>query len=158
MLDPTASGLGRVLGHDTTAPTGTELTLHTGLGASAGPLLVQVTVPLTVLPTAAVLGKPEMTTCMSACGRMSTRADVRLLPVFPSAVLLPAVVVIVSGPLAGAVKLLVQLMLAPTASGFGAGLGVQVCVAPLGKPPSAHVGVAAGLGPSLVQVPDTVTV
>jgi hypothetical protein len=74
-----------------------------------------------------------------------------------SAVLEPAVVMMLSVPLAGAANVDVQVMLLPTASGSGAGLGVQVCVAPVGKPLRVQVGAAAGLGPLLVHTPLTVT-
>jgi hypothetical protein len=74
-----------------------------------------------------------------------------------SAVLLPAVVVMFSEPLTGAVKVAVQVMSAPKASGLGTGLGTQLCVAPAGKPVKAQVGAAAPLGPALVHTPLTVT-
>jgi hypothetical protein len=69
----------------------------------------------------------------------------------------PAVAVMFSGPVAGAVKVLVQVMSEPACSGLGAGLGVHVCVAPGGKPLKTQVGVAAALGPLLVHTPVTVT-
>ena len=119
--------------------------------------MVQVTVPVTVVPAGAVAGKPATVACMSACGTTVIGAGLTLLPVFGSAVVLPAVVVIVSGPVAGAVKVLLQVIVAPTASGLGTGLGTHDWVAPGGRPLSTQVAAAAGLGPALVQVPLTVT-
>lgn len=143
--------------HVTVAPLGNEFTVHVGLAAALGPLFVHVTVPVTVLPAGAVNGKPVTVACMSACGTIVIGALLTLLPVFGSVVLLPAVVVMLSGPLAGAVNVLVHVIVAPTANGFGAGFGVQVCVAPAGKPLNAHVGALATLGPAFVHVPLTVT-
>jgi hypothetical protein len=84
-----------------------------------------------------------------------------LLVLLGSVVLVPAVAVmgkVPPGPkLLGALKVLVQVMAEPTAKGLGAGEGVQLCVAPAGKPLKAQVGLAAALGPLLVQVPVTVT-
>ena len=158
MLLPTANGLATGFGKQViAAPTGNELTLHTGLAAGLGPLLVQVTVPVTVVPAGAVAGKPVTVACMSACGTTVIGAGLTLLPVFGSAVVLPAVVVIVSGPVAGAGKVLLQVIVAPTASGLGTGLGTHDCVAPGGKPLRTQVAAAAALGPALVQVPLTVT-
>ena len=155
---PTASGLGAGIGKQATvAPGGNPATLQVGSAAGLGPLLVQVTVPLTVVPAAAVAGKPVTVACMSACGSTVIGAGLTLLPVFGSAVVLPAVVVIVSGPVAGAGKVLLQVIVAPTAIGLGAGLGMHDCVAPGGRPLSTQVAAAAGLGPALVQVPLTVT-
>ena len=74
-----------------------------------------------------------------------------------SGVVLPAVVVMFSEPVAGAVNVLVQVTLAPSGSGSEMGLGRQDCVAPTGNPLSAQLGAAAAEGPALVQVPLTVT-
>jgi hypothetical protein len=127
------------------------------LAATLGPLLVQLTVPVTVLPALALAGKPLTAAAMSACGTTGKALVSLLLLVLGSAVLVPAVVVRLKGPLAGAMKVLVQVIAAPTAKGLGAGLGVQLWVAPGGKPLRAQVGAAAGLGPALVHVPETVT-
>lgn len=124
-------------------------------------MLVQVTVPVAVVPAAGLAGKPATVACMSACGVTDKGLVSVLLLTIGSAVDVPAVVVMFKLPpapkLAGAVKVLAHVMLPPTGRGFGAGLGVQLCVAPGGKPLNAHVGAAAGLGPALVQVPLTVT-
>jgi hypothetical protein len=74
-----------------------------------------------------------------------------------SVVLEPAVVVILSEPLAGAVKVLVHVIAALKAKGLGTGAGVQDCVAPAGKPLKAQLAAAALLGPKLVHTPLTVT-
>ena len=78
------------------------------------------------------------------------------MPELGSAVVLPAVVETFSVPAAGALNVLVQVMVAPTANGFGTGLGKHDCVAPAGNPLRPQEGAAALLGPLLVQVPDTV--
>lgn len=157
MLLPTASGLGAGLGVQVTVlPAGKPVTLHVGAAAGLGPLLVQVTVPLTVEPAGGLLGIPEIDTCMSACGVMVRGSVSVLLLATGSVVLVPAVVVIFNVPLAGAAKVELQVMPAPTASGSGTGVGVQLCVAPAGSPLNAQAGAAAGLGPLLVQVPLTV--
>jgi hypothetical protein len=139
------------------APVGRELTLQVGAAAGLGPLLVQVTVPVAVLPAIGLLGKPATVAAMSACGTMVMGLVSALLTGIGSAVVLPAVVVIFKGPAPGAAKVEVQVIAAPKASGLGTGLGVQVWVAPAGRPLSTQVAVAAALGPLLVQVPLTVT-
>ena len=83
--------------------------------AGLGPALVQVTVPLTRLPAPALDGKPLSAACMSACGFTATGWLAWLLPGTGSAVPEPAVTSTVTEPLAGALKLLLQLRLAPTA-------------------------------------------
>ena len=140
-----------------TAPDGSEFAVHVAPGAGLGPLLVQVSTPLTVEPADADTGKPDTTACMSATGTTDSGCVSTLLVGAGSAVTLPAVVVMLSEPTAGAAKVLEQVMLAPTASGLGTGLGRQVCVAPTGNPLNTQVGAAAGLGPALLQVPLTVT-
>jgi hypothetical protein len=158
MAEPTGSGFGAGFGVQlTVAPGGVLVTVQLGLAAGLGPALVQVTVPLTVLPAGGLVGMPEMVATRSACGVMARLRLTLLLPGTGSGVLLPAVVAMVSVPEAGAVKVDVQVIDWPTGSGFGAGLGAQVCVAPTGRPASAQVGAAAALGPLLVQVPLTVT-
>jgi hypothetical protein len=142
----------------TLAPGGKPLTAQVALAAVLGPLLVQVTVPLAVLPAVGLLGKPDTAAAMSACGVIATGALAELLFGKSSAVALPAVLVMFSEPDAGAGKLEVQVMLLPTARGLGAGLGVQTCTAPGGKPLKAQVGFTAALGPLLAQVPLTLTV
>jgi hypothetical protein len=159
---PTASGLGAGLGvHTATAPAGTLVTLQLGLAAGLGPLLVQVMAPLAFEPAGGLLGKPLATATMSACGAIVSGLMSVLLAGSASAVEVPAVVVMFKLPpapkLAGALKVLVQVMLEPTASGSGAGLGAQLCVAPAGKPLNAQVGAAAALGPALLHTPLTVT-
>jgi hypothetical protein len=158
MAPPTGSGLGTGVGVQfTVAPVGALATLQVGLAAGLGPALVQITLPVRVSPALAVVGKPLLAACMSARGLTVSGSVSALLPATGSVVLVPAVVVMFKVPLAGALKVLVQLMLPPTGKGLGAGLGVQVCVAPVGKPLKAQVGAAAGLGPAFVQVPLTVT-
>jgi hypothetical protein len=158
MLAPTAKLAAGLVGVQVTvAPAGSPVGTQLALAAVLGPLLVQVTVPVTVLPALALAGKPLTAAAMSACGVIGSDLVSVLLLLFGSAVVLPAVVVMFSGPLAGAVNVLVQVMLAPTASGSGTGFGVQLCVAPAGRPVNTQVGAAAALGPALVQVPLTVT-
>jgi hypothetical protein len=139
------------------APAGNPLGTQLALLARLGPLFVQVTVPVTVLPAGALAGNPLTVATMSACSTMDKGLVSALLLLLGSAVVLPAVVVMLSGPLAGVVKVEVQVMLLPTAKALGSGLGVQLCVAPTGKPLKAQLGAAAGLGPLLVHVPLTVT-
>jgi hypothetical protein len=112
---------------------------------------------VTVLPALAVAGKPVTAAAMSACGTTGKGLVSVLLPLLGSAVVVPAVVVMLRGPLAGVVKVEVQVMLLPSAKGLGTGLGIQVWVAPAGKPLRAQVGAAAALGPLFVQLPLTVT-
>lgn len=142
----------------TLAPGGSPPTLQVALAAALGPLLVQVTVPVAVLPAAGLVGKPLTAAAMSACGVTAIGRAVTLLAVFGSDVVEPAVVLTFSAPLVGAVKLALQVILWPTGNGLGAGLGVQVCGVPGGRPESAQVGAAAGLGPLLVHTPLTFTV
>jgi hypothetical protein len=142
----------------TAAPGGRPLAAQVALLAALGPLLVQVSVPVAVLPAAGLGAKPVRAAAMSACGAMVIGFASVLLALLGSAVPEPAFVVIASGPLAGAVKLALQVIAWPTANGFGAGAGVQVCGVPAGRPLSAHVGEAAGLGPALVQTPLTLIV
>ena len=141
----------------TVAPAGKPLTAQPALAATLGPRLVQVTVPVTTEPAGGLLGKPLMIACMSACGVMTIGLVSTLFDGFGSAVMLPAVVLMLSVPLAGAVNVLVQVIVALTAKGSGIGSGRQLCVAPGGNPLNTHVGVAAGPGPAFVQVPLTVT-
>jgi hypothetical protein len=141
----------------TVAPAGKPPGTQVALAATLGPLLVQVSVPVTVLPALALAGKPLVDAAMSACGVTVTGFVSVLLPVLGSAVVLPAVVVMLRDPLAGAVNVLLQVMTPPNAKLAGSGEGVQVCVAPGGKPLKAQLGDAAALGPALVHVPLTVT-
>jgi hypothetical protein len=158
MLPPTANGFGAGVGVQVIVPPpGTVLTLHAGSAAGLGPVLVQITVPLIVLPAAAEVGKPEIAACMSARGAIVSGSVSVLLAGAGSVVLAPAVVVIDKVPVAGAVKVLEHTIVLPADRGFGAGLGVQLWIAPGGSPLSAHVGAAAALGPALVHVPLTVT-
>ena len=158
MLWPTGSGLGTGLGTQLdVAPDGNELTAQLAPGAGLGPLFVQVTTPFTVDPAGAVAGKPDTTACISASGVMDNGWVSTLLLGVGSVVPLAAVVMMLNTPEAGAVKVLVQVTLAPTASELGIGFGTHVCVAPDGNPPSTQVGAPAALGPALLQVPLTVT-
>ena len=109
----------------------------------------------TVEPAAGLEGKPVSVACMSATAPGLTARVSTLLVGTGSAVSEPAVVVMLSVPLPGAGKVLVQVITPPTANGLLA--AEQFCTAPGGKPLRAQVGVAAALGPLLVQVPLTVT-
>jgi hypothetical protein len=160
MAAPTAKGFGTGLGVQLTVATaGSAATTHCALGAGLGPLLVQLAVPLAVLPAGGLGGKPLTAAAMSARGTTGSASVSVLLPGVGSAVLEPALVLMFKLPptpkAAGAVKVLVQAMLPPT--GKGSGAGVQLCVAPAGKPLKAQVGAAAGLGPAFTQLPLTVT-
>jgi hypothetical protein len=156
MLAPTAKVVGIGLGKQTAvAPDGKDAAVQVGLVATLGPLLVQTNVPLTGVPPTAVAGKPLTVACMSACGMMTSGAVSTLFVATGSAVLVPAVVTMLSGPAPGAMKVLVQVMIDPTTKGLAGAL--HVCVAPDGRPLSAHVGAAAMLGPALVHTPETVT-
>ena len=157
MTAPAAMGEGAGLGVQLrVAPGGKPESSHTiGATASLGPPLVQVPVTVTDCPALTVAGATVIAAFMSARGVTVRVALLTLLAPLGSLVVVPAVVVMVSGPLAGALKVLVQVIELLTVSGLGA--GAQLCVAPLGKPLSAQVGVAASLGPLLMQVPVTVT-
>ena len=158
MVDPTAKDVTGCAGAQASvAPTGNPATAHVALAAMLGPSLVHVTVPVTAVPAFAVAGNPVTFARMSACGIISRGLLSMLLLMTGSAVALPAIVVMLNVPLAGAVKVLLHTILAPTTSGFGTRLGRQVCAAPGGSPLKAQVGDAASLGPALVQVPETVT-
>jgi hypothetical protein len=150
-----ATGLGGA--QLTVAPAGKPVTAQAALAAALGPLLVQVTVPVTVEPAGGLAGKPLMRACMSAWGTMGRVLVLTLLVLSVSAVLVPAVVVMFKGPVAGAMKVLEQVTLSVVRKGLGKTAGTQVWVAPGGKPLRAQVGAAALLGPLLVQVPLTVT-
>jgi hypothetical protein len=67
MAEPTAKLATGVDGVQVTvAPGGKPLTAQVALAATLGPLLVQVTVPLAVLPAAGLAGKPATAAAMSA--------------------------------------------------------------------------------------------
>jgi hypothetical protein len=163
MAEPTASGSDTGFGVQfTVAPDGRPAvgTVQVGAVAGLGPLLVQVTAPLTALPGSGLVGKAVIATAMSAWTATLIGVLAGLFVATGSGVLLAAVAEIVTEPLAGAVKLTAQLIDAPTASGLGAGAGVQFTVAPAGRPAvgTLQVGDAAGSGPLLVQATVPVTV
>ena len=85
-----------------------------------------MTVPFIGVPAVADAGKPLTVLTMSETGVTGTVALLLLLAVLELPVLLPACVVIVTAPLAGAGKVLVQVMLEFTPNGLGAGLGKQL--------------------------------
>ncbi len=158
IAEPNASEATGCTGTQTTvAPDGTPATAQVALAAALGPSLVQVTVPVTAYPALGLAGKPVTVARMSACGTISIGFTSMLLFITGSAVVEPAVVVMFNGPLAGATNVLLQTIEVPIASGLGATLGRQVCVAPAGSPLNTHVGAAAGLGPRFVHVPETLT-
>lgn len=160
IVEPTPNDATGVAGeHTMLAPGGAPVTLQVAPAAILGPLLVQVTVPFTALPAGGLLGKPDSAAAMSACGTIVTGSVSTLLAGAGSDVVVPAVVVMFNGPVAGAVNVEVHVTVAPApvTCGSGIGLGVQVCVAPGGNPDNAHVGAAAALGPLLTHVPVTVT-
>jgi hypothetical protein len=140
-----------------TPAAGIALTKQVALAAGLGPLLAQVTVPVTKSPALAKLGKPDTAACISDCGVIASGSVSTLLLGFGSAVLDPVVVVMLRAPTAGALKVDVQVIDCPTPNGLGAGVGVQVCVAPEGSPLNTHVADAAALGPAFVHTPLTVT-
>jgi hypothetical protein len=119
--------------------------------------LLHVTVPVAVLPGPGAAGKPVSTACISACGTMVMGSVSTLFPGVGSSPELPAVVTILSVPLAGAVKVLLHVMVALSTKGLGAGAGKQLTVAPAGKPLITHVGAGAAAGPAFVHTPVTVT-
>lgn len=143
--------------HITVAPAGAPVARHVASAATLGPLLTQVTVPLTVLPAGGLAGKPLIVACISACAVTAIGLVSTLLAGTPSAVSDPAVVVMFSGPLAGAVKVEVQVITPFKGRGLGVGAGVQLVLAPGGRPESVQAGSVASIGPLLVHVPDTVT-
>lgn len=158
MLLPTPRLLAGLAGLQVTlAPAGRPPGTQLALAAMLGPLLVQVTVPVTVLSDDGLLGKPPTAATMSACGTIVIGMVSTLLAGVGSAVVLPAVVVMLKEPLAGAIKVLVQVMALPAARLRGSGLGLQLCVAPAGRPLIAQLGLVAALKPVLAQLPDTVT-
>jgi hypothetical protein len=87
----------------------------------------------------------------------ATDLESTLLASTGSAVVLLAVVLIVSTPVDGATNVELHTIDAPTANGSGVGFGEHVCTAPGGNPDNAHVTATAGLGPRFVQLPLTVT-
>lgn len=135
------------------------MTSQVAAAAILGPLLVHVTVPVTRLPAGGLLGKPETAAAISACGTTVMGLVSTLFAGTGSAVVVPVVVVMFSGPVAGAVNVDVHVTVvpAPGACGSGIGLGVQLWVAPGGSPDNAQDGAAAGLGPLFTQIPDTDT-
>lgn len=157
---PTASvATGGVGLHTVVAPGGRPVTAQVAVCAALGPLLKQVTTPVTVLPAGGLVGNPAMPACISARGVIAMGCVATLLAGLVSCVLVPATAEILSGPVPGAAKVAVHVITpaAPTGCGSGAGLGVQVCGVPAGKPVSAQLGAAAVLGPLFVHVPVTVT-
>jgi hypothetical protein len=106
--------------HETMAPGGSPVTAHVASVAGLGPLLVQVTVPVTVLAARALTGKPLNVACKSAEG---VTAIILLSALFDgklSCVVLAAVVVIVRLFAAGAVNVLVHVIFEPITNGFEA--------------------------------------
>jgi hypothetical protein len=128
-----------------------------GLSAGLGPLLTQVSVPVTVDPAAGFDGKPDKVACISATGDTCTVCCAMLLAPCGSIVLDAAVPSTVTLPVGGTVKLTVHTIDAPTAKLVTGGVGAQLTKAPGGSPLTAQVALAATLGPALVQVtvPDT---
>jgi hypothetical protein len=143
--------------HTEVAPVGKLVVAQVAPAAGLGPLLVHVTVPVAVLPGAGAAGKPVNTACISACGTMVIGSVSTLLAGVGSVAVLPAVVTILSVPLAGAVNVLVHVIVALSAKGLGTGEGKQPTVAPAGKPVITHVGAGAAAGPAFVHTPVTVT-
>jgi hypothetical protein len=143
--------------HVTVAPGGKPVGTHVASAATLGPLLVQVSVPVTALPADGLPGKPLNTAAISACGVITSGSVAVLLPATGSAVVVLVVAVMLSVPLAGALNVLVQVTKPPVGKGSGVGLGSHDTVAPGGKPVSAQVGANALLGPALVHTPVTVT-
>ncbi len=90
-------------GQVTLPPAGKPLATHVAFMAAEGPPLVQVAVPLTVLPAIAVAGKPVAAAPMFAEAVTLVVAVAVLFPGTGSLVSDPAVTVIVTEPLAGAV-------------------------------------------------------
>ena len=86
----------------TLAPAGRPVGTHVALVATLGPLLVQVTVPVTVLPAGALVGKALSAAAISACAVTAVLYGVVLLPGVGSAVVLAAVTVALTVPLTGA--------------------------------------------------------
>lgn len=116
---PMARLLGIGLGIQlTVAPGGKALGTQVGVCAGLGPLLVQISCPLTVLPAVALLGKPVNTACISANGATAIAWVLVLLPRLGSAVIEAAIALIVRAPVAGVVKLKLQVMLAPKTEGL----------------------------------------
>ena len=76
-----------------------------------------------------------------------------------SGVELPAVIVAVIEPVAGATKLTLQKIALDAVSGVAVGtVGVQLVVAPAGSPEISHVAESAALGPAFRQAMVPVTV
>jgi hypothetical protein len=92
---------------------------------------------------------------MSAWGVTAADLVLSLFEGAGSCVLVPALVVMLKLPEAGARKVLVQVMTEPLTKGLAG--AVHDWVAPTGRPAKTQVGAAASLGPLLVQVPLTVT-
>jgi hypothetical protein len=127
MLSPTAkAGSGDPARQVTMAPAGKPDTTHEAVAALLGPAFRQVAVPVTVEPATGLVGKPLSVATKSASatipkGRVST-----LLAVTSSCVRLPAVVLMLSPPLAGAGKVLVQVIVSPMTNTAGSGSGEQL--------------------------------
>jgi hypothetical protein len=155
---PNASAVTGVAGRQLTcAPGGRPETEQLALAAVLGPLFKHLTVPETVEPANGLAGKPCARADMSASATTPSALLSTLLAGAMSEVKLPAVVLILSPPLAGAGKVLVQVMLCPTDNTCGSGFGAHVCEAPAGSPLKTHVGLVASLPPKFVHTPLTVT-
>jgi len=117
------------------------------------PVLLAVKVHCTVSPTVAAV----LSTLLLTPTRGLTTPRVSLSTLFAgtgSRVVLPAVVVIVRPPLAGRLKVALQLMREPGMKGETGAL--QLAVVPAGKPLMTQVGAAALSGPLFVHTPVTV--
>lgn len=92
------------------APGGVLATVHVGDAAGLGPLLVQVTVPVAVLPAGGLAGKPLTEATMSACGATGSVCCALLFGATGSGVVVVVVALIVTVPVAGAVKFTWQVI------------------------------------------------
>lgn len=98
-MPPTAKGLGAGLGVQfTVAPDGNPVTAQFAAAATLGPALVHVIVPVTVEPAGGLVGKPLLVACMSACGTTLLVVETTLFAGFGSAVVEPAVPVMLTAP------------------------------------------------------------
>jgi hypothetical protein len=106
---------------------------------------------LTVLPATALAGNVALA-ARSALALIAVVALAVLFALFGSAVLLAAVTVAMTLPLAGAVYDTEHARLLPLASVAADDAGTHAKVAPTGKPVMVQLASVASLGPALLQV------
>lgn len=159
-IGPSSFARGAAVGtagvHAGWTPAGRPVIVHVAATAGSGPVFVQVKEPVTCMPAVMLLGSVTLETCMSAFFSWAWAVRVKtLLDESGSAVLLPAVTVMVSELVLAGVKMAVHEIVLPGlpgATGLAVGVpGVQDEEKPGGRPEMVQVAMAAAWGPVLRQ-------